>query len=73
MGLEDYKSAVAAYENAVKLNDSVFAAGYLVKAGLTYEKLGDKAAALKCYETVKDSYPQAIESYDIDKYIARVK
>ena len=73
VGLEDYKSAVAAYENAVKLNDSVFAAGYLVKAGLTYEKLGDKAAALKCYETVKDSYPQAIESYDIDKYIARVK
>lgn len=72
VALEDYSSAVIAFEKAAKADDSVFAAGYLMKAGLVYEKLGDKASALACYEKIKDSYPQSVESYDIDKYITRV-
>ena len=52
--------------------DNVFAAAYLVKAGLAYEALGDKAAALDCYNRVKNDYPQSIEAYDINSYIARV-
>lgn len=72
VGLEDYSSAIKAYEAAVAEADNIFAATYLLKAGLSYEALGDKAAALKCYTTIQDSYPSSIEAYDIAKYIARV-
>ncbi len=72
VGLEDYKSAVASFRAAVEKADNVFAATYLIKEGLAYEALGDKASALSCYNTVKDSYPQSIEAYEINKYIARV-
>ncbi len=73
VGLEDYKAAVAAYKKAVAKADNLFAAAYLVKEGLALEQLGDKAAALACYKEVKDKYPQSVEAYDIDKYIAAVE
>ena len=73
VGLEDYKSAVAAYKKAVAVADNPYAAAYLVKEGLALEQLGDKAAALDCYKTVKDKYPQSIEAYDIDRYIVAVE
>jgi len=72
VALQDYDSAVKAFESAADGNDSVFAAGYLLKAGFVYEKLGDKASALACYRKIKDYYPQSVESYDIDRYIAKV-
>lgn len=72
VGLEDYNNAVKAFNAAAAKSDNVFAAAYLVKAGVVYEKLGDKAAALKCYKTVADKYPQSIEAMDIDKYINRI-
>lgn len=72
VGLGDYKSAVACYDAAIGMADNVFVATYLLKQGLAYEALGDKAAALKCYRTIEDQYPQAVESYDIYKYISRV-
>lgn len=73
VGLEDYKNAVALFEKAAAKADNVFAAAYLVKAGLAYEKLGDKKAALAAYKSVKDNYPQSIEAYEIDRYIAAVE
>lgn len=72
VGLEKYSEAVRSFESAASRADNVFAAQYLFKAGLAYEKLGDKAAALKCYKTIEDKYPQSIEAYDIQKYIVRV-
>lgn len=72
VGLENYSAAVAAYEAAVAKADNIFAATYLLKAGLAYEALGQKAQALKCYTTIQDSYPSSIEAYEISKYIARV-
>ena len=73
VGLEDYKSAVAAYKKAVATADNTFAAAYLVKEGLALEQLGNNAAALECYKAVKDKYPQSIEAYDIDRHIAAVE
>ena len=73
VGLEDYKAAVAAYKKAVAVADNTYAAAYLVKEGLALEQLGDKAAALACYKSVKENYPQSIEAYDIDRYIAAVE
>jgi len=73
VGLEDYKNAVAAYRKAVAKADNTFTAAYLVKEGLALEQLGEKAEALKCYKKVKEYYPQSIEAYDIDRYIAAVE
>lgn len=72
VGLGDYASALSCYEAAIGVADNVFAATYLLKKGLTHEALDDKAGALKCYETIQDKYPQSVEAYDINKYIARV-
>ena len=73
VGLEDYKSALAAYEKAAATVDNMFAAGYLLKAGQVAEELGDKDKALACYNKIKDQYPQSAEASDIDKYITRIE
>lgn len=72
VGLGDYESAVGCFKAAVEKADNVFAAGYLIKEGLAYEALGNKSEALKCYTSVKEDYPQSIEAYEINRYIARV-
>ena len=72
VGLEDYKSALAAYEKAAATADNQYAAGYLLKAGQVAEELGDKDKALSLYNTIRDQYPQSIEASDIDKYITRI-
>ena len=72
-GLEKYKEALACYMKAASVIDNPFTAGYLLKAGVVNEELGDKAAALDCYKKIKDQYPQSMEAYDIDKYIGRIE
>ena len=72
VGLQNYKAAVDCFEKAASISDNVFAAGYLMKAGLAYEALGDKASALACYNKIEDMYPQSVEAYDISASIARV-
>ena len=73
VGLGNYKDAVAAYKKAAGKADNTFAAGILVKEGLALEQLGDKTGAAACYRRVKEYYPQSIEAYDIDRYIAAVE
>jgi TolA-binding protein len=51
----------------------VFAAGYLIKAGIAAEELGDNAKALSFYKEVKDQYANAPEAMEIDKYITRLE
>lgn len=72
VGLKNYDAAIKCFKAAVAKADNVFAATYLVKEGLAYEALGNKADALACYVSVRDNYPQSIEAYEINKYIARV-
>lgn len=72
-GLEKYEEAIAAYKKAAAKSDDSFSAGYLLKAGILCEELGQKENALECYKTVKDKYSASIEGYEIDKYISRVK
>jgi len=73
VALENYSSAVEYFNKAVAVSDNIFNATYLLKAGLTYEAMGDKVSALKCYNDIKDKYQGSIESYDIDRYIAAVE
>ena len=72
-GLENYEQAVVWFEKAARKSDNMFSAGYLLKAGVTCEELGDDARALAFYQQIKDDYPQSMEAYDIDKYISRIE
>ena len=71
--LEDLNNAVVWFEKAAKTTDNLFAAGYLIKAGIASEELGNNAKALDLYKKVKDLYPNAPEAMEIDKYITRLE
>ncbi|GAB1373158.1 MAG: tetratricopeptide repeat protein [Bacteroidales bacterium] len=71
-GMENFKEALSFYLKAADFADNTFAAGYLLKAGIMYEELGDTAKAVETYKIIKDKYPQSVEGYDIDKYISRL-
>lgn len=73
VGLEDYSTALSWFEKAAAKADNQFAAGYLLKAGVVCEELGKDDKALSFYKRIKDSYPQSMEGYDIDKYISRIE
>ena len=73
VGLEDYGKALGYFEKAAATADNIYAAGYLLKAGVTAEKLGQDAKALGFYKQIKDQYPSSMEGYDVDKYIGRIE
>ena len=73
VGLENYTEALGYFEKAAAVVNNMYAAGYLLKAGVVAEKLGENAKALGFYETIKDMYPQSMEAYEIDKYIGRAQ
>lgn len=73
VGLEDYAKALGYFEKAASTIDNMYAAGYLLKAGIVAEKLGDESKALTFYKKIKDQYPQSMEAYDVDKYIGRIE
>jgi len=73
VGLEDYASAVKCFEEAAATSDNAYSAGYLLKAGVAYEEMGQDDKAVACYKEIKDQYPQSVEAYDIDKYISRAE
>ncbi|MBO7318239.1 MAG: tetratricopeptide repeat protein [Bacteroidales bacterium] len=74
VNMDSTADAVKYFEKAAKLaNNEVFSPIYLFKAANVYEKLGDKAAALKIYEQIKKEYPASQQAATIDSYIERVK
>ena len=74
VNMDNAAEAVKYFEKAAKsANNEVFSPIYLFKAANVYEKLGDKAAALKVYEQIKKEYPTSQQAATIDSYIERVK
>lgn len=73
VGLDKLNDAFACFDKAAAKADNMFAAGYLLKAGVVCEELGNPAKALSYYKKIKDQYPQSMEGYDIDKYISRIE
>lgn len=71
--LEDLPAALSWYEKAAKTANSLFSAGYLLKAGITAEAMGDNAKALACYKEIKDQWANAPEAMEIDKFITRIE
>ena len=73
VALNDYAKAVGYFEKAASIVENIYAAGYLLKAGVTYEELGQKDKALQCYTEIKDKYAgNPMVARDIDKYIEKV-
>lgn len=73
VGLGENHKALGCYDKAVAKADNMFAASYLLKAGVVCEEIGDTQKALAYYKKIKDQYPQSLEGYDIDKYISRIE
>ena len=73
VGLENYEKALGYFEQAASVVENMFAAGYLLKAGVVAEKLGQNEKALGFYTQIKEQYPDSMEGYDIDKYIGRIE
>ncbi|MBR5844420.1 MAG: tetratricopeptide repeat protein [Bacteroidaceae bacterium] len=74
VNMDNAADAVKYFEKAAKAaNNDVFSPIYLFKAANVYEKLGNKAAALKVYEQIKNEYPTSQQAATIDSYIERAK
>ena len=71
--LRDYAAALGWYKKAIAAEDNILAAGYLLKAGIVSEEMGDPDGALKFYKEIETKYPQTLEGYDIQKYISRIE
>ena len=69
----DLGKAASEYVKAAKMADNMYAAAYLLKAGIAYEEMGKNAEALKMYEEIKAKYPQSPEGFEINKYISRIQ
>lgn len=69
----DFTQALSYYNKAVSnSNNDFLSAYYLKKVGLLNEHQGNKEAARKAYQTIKDKYFSTPISGDIDKFIVRV-
>jgi tetratricopeptide (TPR) repeat protein len=72
--LGDLNKAVSHYEKAAKFYQDEFSSPYYwMKAGKTYELIGDYEAALEVYGTLKEKYRDSPQAIDADKYIARAE
>lgn len=70
---QNEKAASTLLKAAKRANSTTLSPLFYLQAGQIYESLGNKDEALKCYETIKNDYPQSMQRQDIDKYIERVK
>ena len=73
VGLEEYTKALGCFEKAAAVVDNMFAATYLLKAGVVAEKLGQNEKALAFYTQIQEQYPDSMEGYEIAKYIGRLQ
>ena len=71
--LNDLDKALTYYKKAAKKNpNDMLSPRYLYRAGLVCEKKGDWKDAAKLYEEMRHTYPNAMETMDIEKRIAYV-
>ncbi|MEQ8908806.1 MAG: tetratricopeptide repeat protein [Vicingaceae bacterium] len=74
MELGDLNKAVSYYEDAASANKNEFSSPlFLMKAGKTYELLGNYASAIEVYEKIKTKYQSSAQASEVAKYIARAE
>jgi tetratricopeptide (TPR) repeat protein len=71
MQLGEKKKAVSQYLKAADYSkNELTTPAFLMKAGWTYELLGDYKNAVNVYQRIKDDFPNSQEGREIDKNIA---
>lgn len=74
MELGDKEKAASYYMKAANQNKNLFTSPqFLMKAGLTYEMLGDWENALIAYEKIQKDFYKSYEGRQVEKYIAKAK
>jgi len=73
VNLDDYTEALKWYKKAIAVDSHGFIAGYLLKAGIICEEIGNNEQALKFYDEISVKYPNTLEAYEVGKYISRLK
>lgn len=74
MEQKDYENAAKYYNKAANYKpNKQFTPGYLMKAGLAYEKLNDNEKAKETYQTIIDKYWESSEVQNAKKYKARLE
>lgn len=74
MELGDLNKAVTNYEKAAqKVKNNFTSPMYLLRAGQTYELLGNYDEAIKAYKKIKENYNTSTEATEVNKYIARAE
>jgi TolA-binding protein len=74
MEMGNYDEAASSYMKAADYNDNEYTSpGYLMKAGVAYEALGNLERALECYDTVVKKYINASEYQTARKHKARLE
>ena len=68
--LDELDKAIKAYEHVATANNDLISPMALKKQGIVYLEKGDKKAAKKVFEKIRDNYAQSAEAQDIEKYIA---
>ena len=73
VNLDKNAEALKWYKKAIAEESHAYTAGYLLKAGIISEEMGDNEQALKFYDEISIKYPNSIEAYEVGKYISRLK
>lgn len=69
-----YEDALALYRKAIAAaTNPLTTPVFLKKAGLLYEKTGDKGAAKECYQRIADEFGSSMEARDIEKSLGRAQ
>ncbi|MBO7563127.1 MAG: tetratricopeptide repeat protein [Bacteroidales bacterium] len=69
----DIAASVPYFEEAASISNNIFSAGYLQKAGICYEELGQLDKALAAYNKIKNEFPNSPEGMEVQKFISRVE
>lgn len=74
MELNKPEKAAGYYLDAAETGNNEFSSPlFLMKAGWTYEIMGDYKNAIKVYKEIKEKYPTSNEGREMDKYIAKAE
>lgn len=74
VNVDNNTEAAKTFEKAAKAADNAeYTPLFLKKAGLAYEAAGDKASALKVYQSIRDNWFETSVGQTIEKYIVRVQ
>jgi tetratricopeptide (TPR) repeat protein len=74
MEMGNHDEAASAYIKAARYNANEFTSpGYLMKAAVAYELVGDMKSAAECYQTIEDKYIKSSEYQAARKHRARLE